>query len=93
MTILERVGSPAVYEQLAEECAELAQAAVKMSRYLRGENPPAKGIIELTKDLIEEATDVKICMDILHIEADPEIEERKYVRWHQRLDRKEGDHE
>ena len=37
-TIIERIGEPAFLEQLAEECSELAQAALKTARKYRGEN-------------------------------------------------------
>lgn len=40
--ILEMIGTAALLEQLAEESAELAQAALKMARKLRGENPTPK---------------------------------------------------
>lgn len=35
-------GEPALLEQLAEECSELAQAALKLARLERGENPTPK---------------------------------------------------
>ncbi len=38
-TVCDMIGEPAVYEQLAEECSELAKAALKMARILRNENP------------------------------------------------------
>lgn len=37
--VLEMIGTAALLEQLAEESAELAQAALKMARKLRNENP------------------------------------------------------
>lgn len=37
--VIEAIGLPAVLEQCAEELAELTQAALKMARKLRGENP------------------------------------------------------
>ena len=37
--IIDSIGLPAVLEQLAEECSELAQASLKYARLLRGENP------------------------------------------------------
>lgn len=45
-TIVERIGEPAFLEQLAEECSELAQAALKTARKYRGENPTPKTIDE-----------------------------------------------
>lgn len=37
--MLEKIGLPAMHEQLAEEATELAKEALKMARILRGENP------------------------------------------------------
>ena len=34
----EVIGTPAMLEQTAEECVELAHACMKLARYLRGEN-------------------------------------------------------
>lgn len=39
--VLEMIGTAALLEQLAEESAELAQAALKMARKIRNENPHA----------------------------------------------------
>lgn len=40
--IIRMLGEPALLEQLAEECSELAQAALKLARLERGENPIPK---------------------------------------------------
>lgn len=53
-TIVERIGEPAFLEQLAEECSELAQAALKTARKYRGENPTPKTIDECYDALQEE---------------------------------------
>lgn len=45
-------------EQLAEEAAELSQAALKLARVLRGENPTTVTRKEARKHLTEEYTDV-----------------------------------
>ena len=37
--MIEKIGTPAMLEQMAEEAAELAQAALKLARVLRAENP------------------------------------------------------
>ena len=39
MNIYKEIGETAILEMLAEECAELAQAALKLARIQRGENP------------------------------------------------------
>lgn len=36
--MIEKIGTPAMLEQLAEEAAELSQAALKLARVLRGES-------------------------------------------------------
>ena len=38
MKIIEEIGEAAMLEQLAEECTELAKAALKMARIIRKEN-------------------------------------------------------
>lgn len=60
--LYERIGLPALLEQTAEECAELAQACLKMARYLRGENPVYRNEESLNHNLSEEMADVDICM-------------------------------
>ena len=52
--IINRIGIPAALEQLAEEAAELSQAALKLARVLRGENPTPVTRREVRKHLIEE---------------------------------------
>lgn len=42
MRIIETIGTEAVLEQLAEKSAELAQAALKLARKMRGVNPTPK---------------------------------------------------
>lgn len=60
MNLIEKIGLPATLELLAEECAELAQAALKMSRIVRGENPtPVKEGVAVVH-LAEEIADVEI---------------------------------
>lgn len=54
------IGVPASLEGLAEECTELAQAALKYARHLRGENPVRKSEEELRENLIEEFAHVYI---------------------------------
>ena len=56
--ILNKIGEAAVLEQLAEECTELAQSALKLARKIRGENPTPKSLEECKASLQEEAADV-----------------------------------
>lgn len=83
--IKELISEAAVYEQLAEEAAELAQAASKCARILRGENPTPVSWEEAYKNLIEEFTDVKVCGNELNLIVDMEIYSAKMRRWQHRI--------
>ena len=56
--IIEQIGAPALLENYAEECMEAAHAAMKMARYLRGENPTDAEYEDLVRHLHEETADV-----------------------------------
>lgn len=95
------IGEPALLEQLAEECAELAQAALKLARLKRGENPTPKSKDECEEELLEETVDVNICMGVLSYAGALDlsrsyiIECQKYERWAKRIkaSRKIEEHE
>lgn len=63
--ILKLLGEPAVLEGLAEECAELAQAALKLARVQRGESPTPITREAATLNFIEEVADVRCYIEIL----------------------------
>lgn len=78
--------------QLAEECAELGKAALKMARIYRGLNPTPVTRTEAFQNLVEEMADVTLCMEVLGLNT-PEllmncgrIWEEKSVRWMTRLE-------
>lgn len=85
------IGEPALLEQLAEECSELAQAALKLARRERGENPTPKKWYEMLADMNEEIADVSLCVDMLYTEnltdegCIKRTKERKMKRWAQRI--------
>ena len=79
------ISEPARFECLAEECAELAHAALKMARILRGENPTDATLEETRANVVEEACDVCICLDMTDISLDPDIRRRKLERLTKRL--------
>ena len=89
--MIEKIGRPAMLEQLAEEASELAQAALKLARIYRAENPTPVTEDEAYKNLVEEYTDVQTCARELGIESDPEIERRKEVRFYERYKRMKGE--
>ena len=88
--IKEKIPLPDLYAQLAEEAAELSQAASKMARYLRGVNPTPKTEQEVCSNLIEEYTDVvTVACNILDIHPDWLVSDYKLYRWVKRLEEKE----
>lgn len=86
MKISETLGEAALLEQLAEEAAELSQAALKLARYRRGENPVCRSEPELICSLEEELTDVLVAVSMLPYRPDKNIELAKRKRWEQRLE-------
>ena len=75
--------------QLAEECAELSQACLKIVR-VSGNNPPKGNLRDLDASFTEELADVQLCMAMLpHYMKDDEaienIKEHKLNRWCNRL--------
>lgn len=62
--VIEAIGLPAVLEQCAEELAELTQAALKMARKLRGENPTPMTHAQAAEHLHEELGDVRLCLKV-----------------------------
>lgn len=60
--VIRMLGEPALMEQLAEECSELAQAALKMARKERGENPTPETLGECFKALIAGMANVQLCI-------------------------------
>ena len=59
-------------EQFAEECTELAQAALKQARILRGENPTPVTEVEAHNNVIGEFTDVIQCAMELNLTVNDE---------------------
>lgn len=80
--------------QLAEECAELSRAALKLRRAITGANPTPRSAKECTYQLMEEISDVFTCVDVIAMELGPEmlvrnVEEtmrEKAERWARRLE-------
>ena len=76
--------------QLAEEAAELSQAALKLRRALTGINPTSVTVDEARKSLVEEAADVYNVLGLL-LDAEDNAEiysiiRRKKERWLKRLE-------
>lgn len=82
MNILQEIGEPAVLEQLAEECTELAQAALKLARILREENPTPVSRKEARDRLVDEKQDVMNC---LYVHGNVGLNYEKLKRWEDRI--------
>lgn len=72
--------------QLAEEAAELGQAALKLRRALDGTNPTPKSVSECREALREEYTDVVQCGNELNLVANEKQIPLKDQRWRKRLE-------
>ena len=83
--IYEILGESELLAQLAEEAAELAQAALKLRRALDGTNPTPKSVSECRDALKEEYTDVIDCGMILMLTPNPQQISFKRTRWMTRL--------
>ena len=86
---IKNLSEPVRLEQLAEECAELGHAALKLARILRGENPTPVSEAEAREALVREIADVMVCTDALtdtRMLRDIETHcTEKKDRWEQRL--------
>ena len=80
-----RLGEAEVLAQRAEECTELAQAALKLRRALDGKNPTQNTEEERRRSLLEEYTDVIHCALVLDLEMDLDQIRKKTERWMRRL--------
>lgn len=90
--IRDNVPVPDIFDQLAEEAAELAQAANKMARVMRGTNPANIDEREAIKHVIEEYTDVHVvAKDILELQVDGLQVDYKIDRWAKRLEEKDNE--
>lgn len=75
------IPEPALYEQMAEECAELGKVLLKKARKLRAENYTPMSYHEIDNELIEEYTDVTLCALTLSLMFDDYILFSKLDRW------------
>lgn len=93
MTDIEYIASKLSREdilcQLAEEAAELAQAALKLRRAITGTNPTPIDAETAKNKLLEEIADVVITLDVMIGDADWNViwafSVRKLDRWVERL--------
>lgn len=87
-----------ILAQLAEECMELAHAALKLRRAVEKRNPTPIGTGDAVDMLEEEYSDVLLCVEQLHEHFRPNeqtvniIKATKLKRWMDRL-QEARDHE
>lgn len=86
-TIKNNFSTPSIYEQMAEECSELAQALLKKARKIRNENPTPKTMQEIDTNITEEFTDVILCACVLDLDFDCFTLDFKLNRWIKRAER------
>jgi len=80
------IGQRAALEGLAEECCELAQAALKLIRAIDGENPTPVSEEKCVEKLREEAGDVLMLLEFLGIVEDGTTADNlKWGRWARRI--------
>lgn len=83
--IREALPEAALYESLGEEAAELAHAALKLARRLRGDNPTPVLLPDARANVREEYTDVRLVAEVLGLEMDNAQRYSKGARWLERL--------
>ena len=83
--MIEKIGCAAMLEQMAEESAELAKAALKLARIIRKENPTPVKKEDAIANLYEEYTDVVQCareLDLIPDEDQILVKEARFKkRW------------
>jgi len=90
--IIDCLPLPELLCQLAEEAAELAQAALKLRRCYDGTNPSRVPLEDAMKQLQEEVADVLLSLQALgmdtgaHMTIYREIKDRKTKRWAKSLE-------
>lgn len=86
--IKNQLPTPELLAQLAEEAAELSQAALKLRRVLDGKNPTPTTYEQALDNLQEEIADVTLILDILDLDVFEDTYNRmtaKLARWVNRL--------
>lgn len=83
-----------ILAQLAEEAAELAQAALKLRRALDDVNPTPVTLPEACDNLVAEYADVSLCLGLLLESEDAKkalnMATEKAARWRKRLEEHHG---
>ena len=86
----EHISRAALYEMLAEEATELAQASLKMAKVIRGENPTPVTCGDAFNHLQEEWNDLYLVGRVLSLSTDYIAVKLKAERWINRIEEKEA---
>lgn len=62
--VRDKLPASEILAQMAEECAELAKAALKLRRVLTGDNPTTVSYGMATENVLEECGDVLCCAQV-----------------------------
>lgn len=84
--LMKKIGEPAALENLAEECSELAHAALKLARVLRNENPTPVKEEEARSNVEKELADVLASAYISDLKMDSDFVKAKLERAEKRLE-------
>lgn len=93
--IREKLSREELLVMLAEECAELSKAALKLRRVYSGDNPTPMTRADAYANLVEEIADVELCIEVLGLNSCENLHnigkiwEEKLSRWEQRLKAKD----
>lgn len=87
-SIIKRIPVCELLAGLAEECSELAQAALKLRRCYDGTNPTPADPDKQYEQFLEEIGDVELYLDQLSINRSViwDYKTMKLIRWKQRLE-------
>ena len=84
--VLEHIDKRALLEQLAEEAAELSQAALKLIRAEKlSDNPTTTHVSIASEQLIEELADVLMVADAVGVPVLESCDNSKWRRWAARI--------
>lgn len=83
--VKDNLSEASLYEQMAEESAELAQACLKKARILRGENPTPISNRTADMEVLEEFTDVHVVASTLGLKVNSGGFLYKMNRWAERI--------
>lgn len=76
--IRDKIPGVELLAQLAEEAAELSQAALKLRRAIDGTSPTPLSQFDATLNLLEEVADVMLCLRVLDMDPLDKQNEGQY---------------